>query len=755
MNAHGVTVLRREDRPLLRGQGSFIDGLRHPALEGAYHAAFVRSSEPHARILAVNTDQALAMDGVVAVFTAADLNLWPLPPRLSMMNKAMVRPMLADGVVRFVGEPVAMVVATNRYQAADAVEGVVVDYKSLPAITDLTQSLGSELLLHEAAGTNVSLAWATKAPEGFEADLFADCEVVLEFALRHPRLAPSPIEPLAGAVAWGPDGRAIVWVCSQRPAGAKYVIECSMGLEPGTVRAIAPDVGGGFGAKGGYGCYPEDVVATYAARQLGHPIRWCETRSEAMVAMGHGRASLHHVRIGGQRDGTVVAYEVNALQDSGAYPAMGTNVTTNLRNSGTGVYTIARARVQGTSVVTNTTPTVAFRGAGRPEAAGDIERAIDRFAAAIDMDPLALRLRNVVAADAFPYTTAVGSTYDSGRYGEALQRCAAVAGYETLRAEQAARRAAGDRMQLGIGVSCTVEITGGGEGENASVSVAEDGGVVVVVGTSPHGQGHETTFATLVSNELGIDASRIEVVHSDTDLAPFGGGTIGSRSAQLGGSATHGAAKAVVELARNQAAELLEANPDDVVFDPAVGHFHVAGTPARYLGWSQLGALSADFTFKPPGGQGTYAFGACVAVVELDTETGRVTARDLVSVDDAGTLLNPLLAEGQVHGGLGLAVGAALLEEMIYDTDGTPRTTSFADYGVISAAETPSFITEEMETPSPWNPLGVKGVGESGTVVATPALQSAVLDALAPYGVVHLDLPFSPERVWRAMQPEV
>jgi len=749
MTVSGPQVLRREDGPLLRGQGTFIDGLRVPELEGAYHAAFVRSTEPHARIVSIDTSEALATEGVVAVFTAADLDIWPLPPRLPNMNRDMWRPMLADGVVRFVGEAVAMVVAVDRYVAADALEGVVVDYEPLPVVTDLEQSLAGGLLLHEVAGTNVSFQWATKP---LDPDPFAGCEVVEELVVRHPRLNPCPIEPLAGAVAWGADGRCTVWVCSQRPAGAKYVMECAMGLEPGTVRAIAPDVGGGFGAKGGYGCYPEDVVAAFVSRRLGHPIRWCETRSEAMLAMGHGRASVHTVRIGGDRDGTIRAYEVSALQDSGAYPAMGTNVTGNLRNSGTGVYAIPVARVQGTSVVTNTTPTVAFRGAGRPEAACDIEAAVDRFAAAIGLDPVEVRLRNVVADDAFPYTTAVGATYDSGRYGESLRRCVEAAGYDELRAEQARRREANDRLQLGIGVSCTVEITGGGEGETSSVSVHEDGTVTVVVGTSPHGQGHETTFATVVADLLGIDAAAVTVAHSDTDLSPFGGGTIGSRSAQLGGSAAHGAALEVVELARRKAAELLEANPDDVVFDPAAAAFHVVGTPARGMGWRDIGPLDAEFRFKPEGGKGSFAFGACVAVVEIDTETGEVAVRRLVSVDDAGTLLNPLLAEGQVHGGLGLAVGAALFEEMIYDDSGIPRTGSFADYPVISAAETISYETHEMETPSPLNPLGVKGVGESGTVVATPALQSAVLDALRPFGVSELDLPYTPERVWRAIQ---
>ncbi len=738
---------RREDAALLRGEGTFIDNLRIPELDGACFAAFVRSTIAHAAISSIDSTDAAALDGVIGVFTASDLDVWPLPPRLPLMNKAMVRPMLADGVVRFVGEPVAVVLAETAAIAADALEWVVVDYDPLPFITQLDESLSDELLLHPAAGTNVSLRW-TQPP--FSTDPFAECEVVIDVTVRHPRLNPSPIEPLAGAAVWGEDGRLTSWVCSQRPAGAKYVIECALGLEPGTVRAIAPDVGGGFGAKSGYGCYPEDVVVAFLARRVGRPIRWAQTRSEAMVAMGHGRASTHEVRLGGNRDGTIRAYEVKALQDSGAYPAMGTFISTNLRASGTGVYAIPQARVEGTSVVTNTTPTVAFRGAGRPEAACDIERAVDLFAAAIGMDPVQVRLRNVVGDDQFPYTTAVGSTYDSGRYGEALWRCVAAANYDNLRIEQARRREANDPVQLGIGVSCTVEITGGGEGEGASIDVHADGSATVVVGTSPHGQGHETTFADLVSDQLGIPAERITVLHSDTDMpaATFGGGTLGSRSAQLGGSATFQAAREIIDLARDRAAELLEAAVEDIIFDTAIG-FHVNGTPTRSVGWPQIGALATQTNYKATGA-GSFAFGACVAVVEIDTETGAVTVRQMVCVDDAGTILNHMIAEGQVHGGLGLAVGACLTEEMVYDENGTPLTSNFSDYGLVSSAETISFETHEMETPSPLNPIGVKGIGESGTVVATPAIQSAVIDALKPFGVKHLDLPFTAERVWRA-----
>ena len=750
MSTHRPRTDRREDGPLLRGEGTFIDGLRLPELDGALHAVFVRSIEPHGRLVTIDTAEAAAMSGVAAVLTGRDLtDVWVLPPRLPMANKAMVRPMMAHEVVRFVGEAVAVVLAETRAQAADAAEAVVVETERLPPVIDLEDALRGDVLLHPGSGSNVAFEWSMPP---FEVDPFDACDVIDEFTLRHPRLHAGPLEPRAGAAVWSADGRCTAWVCSQRPAGAKYVIECALGLEPGTVRAVAPDVGGGFGAKGGYGCQPEDVVIAWASRRLGRPVRWVETRTESMLSMGHGRGSTQRVRIGGTNDGRVLAYEVATLQDSGAYPAMGTFITTNLRNSGTGVYNIPTARVSGRSVVTNTASTMALRGAGRPEASGAIERAIDRYAARIGLDPVEVRRRNLVPDDAFPYTTAVGSTYDSGRYAEALDRCVKAAGYEALRAEQAELRERGGAVRLGIGVSCTVEITGGGEGERASIAVDDDGSVTVVVGTSPHGQAHETTFAAIVADEMGVAANRVQVLHGDTDLAPLGGGTIGSRSAQLGGSAAFGAARDVIELGRQAAADRLEADASDIVFERATGRFHVAGTPARDLGWADLGPLSVEHQFKPEGGSGTFAFGACVATIELDIETGSVRVRSVVAVDDAGTLLQPRLAEGQVHGGLGLAVAAAIYEEMVYGEDGIPRTANFADYALVSAAELPSFETSEMETPSPRNPLGVKGIGESGTVVGTPALQSAVLDALREFGVDHLDLPYTPARVWQALQ---
>ncbi len=396
-------------------------------------------------------------------------------------------------------------------------------------------------------------------------------------------------------------------------------------------------------------------------------------------------------------------------------------------------------------MVTNTASTMALRGAGRPEASCDIERAMDRYGARIGLDPVEVRRRNLVPPEAFPYTTALGSTYDSGRYEDALDRCVKAAGYAALRAEQAELRRQGSPTRLGIGVSCTVEITGGGEGERASVTVDPQGGVTVVVGTSPHGQAHETTFAALVGDELGIASDQVRVLHSDTALSPTGGGTIGSRSAQLGGSAAYGAAHDVIELAKHAAAERLEAAVADIVFEQASGRFHVAGTPSRDVGWTDLGPLSADHHFKPSGRRRHVRVrGMCGNHRARRRDRVRCGFGPLVTVDDAGTLLQPQLAEGQVHGGLGMAVAAAIYEEMVYGDNGVPLSGNLADYALISAAELPSFETHEMETPSPLNPLGVKGVGESGTVVGTPALQSAVLDALREFGVEHLDLPYTP-----------
>jgi carbon-monoxide dehydrogenase large subunit len=527
------------------------------------------------------------------------------------------------------------------------------------------------------------------------------------------------------------------------------------GLEPGQVHVITPDVGGGFGAKLHY---PEELLCPWVAKRVGRPVRWTETRSESMLGLGHGRAQIHEIEIGGTRSGEVLAYRLNVVQDAGAYPRFGAMLPMMTAHMLTGTYAIPQAQIAARSVVTNTVPVGAYRGAGRPEAAAAIERAMDLFAAEIGMDPAELRRRNLIGADAFPYTTVVGTTYDSGQYERALDLVLEQAGYTELRAEQARRRQAGDRLALGIGVSVYVEVTAfGGGTEYARVEVLPSGGARVLTGTSPHGQGHETGWAMLVADRLGIAIDQIEVVHGDTDLVPMGGLTGGSRSLQLGGTNVWRAAGAVVERGRQLAAELLEADPTDVVLDQVGGRFHVAGTPSIGVPWSDLASAASarDESLSGEGdfvsGSGTYPCGAHLAVVEVDVETGKATLVRLVAVDDAGRILNPLLAEGQVHGGLAQGAAQALLEEVVYDEDGNPLTTNFADYAIISAPELPSFETIHLETPSPHNELGAKGIGESGSIGSTPAVHGAVIDALAHLGVRHVPMPTTPERIWRAL----
>ena len=476
-----------------------------------------------------------------------------------------------------------------------------------------------------------------------------------------------------------------------------------------------------------------------------------------MVSMGHGRGQVQTVTLGGTRDGQLLAYRLEILQDGGAYPHMGAILPFAGRIMASGVYDIPSVEFSSRSVATNTTPTGAYRGAGRPEATAAIERAIDLFAAEAGLDPAEVRRRNVVAPDAFPFTTPTGTVYDSGDYGTAIDKALEAAGYEQLRAEQARRRAEGDRRLLGIGVSCYVEITGvmGGP-EYGSVELLPDGGARVVTGSTPYGQGHVTAWAMLVEARTGIPMDRVEVVYGDTDLVPSSEVTGGSRSLQIAGSAVHVASGMLVEMATERAADLLEAAPQDVVLDAGSGRFHVVGSPAVSVGWDDV-ALTLDGAepmlavsdFAAPGP--TFPFGAHVAVVEVDADTGKVDLLRMVACDDAGVILNPLLVDGQVHGGLAQGAAQALFEQVVYDDDGNPLTTTFADYSLPSAAELPSFERIELQTPTPVNPLGAKGIGESGTIGATPAVQSAVIDALAHLGVRHLDMPLTPEKVWRAI----
>ncbi|HET9733304.1 MAG TPA: xanthine dehydrogenase family protein molybdopterin-binding subunit [Acidimicrobiales bacterium] len=745
MSILGNRVLRKEDPKFLTVGGSYIEDM---ALEGALHAVFVRSTMAHARVGSVDTSEAASAPGVVRVLAAGDIDLAAAPPA-GMLNQAMPRPWLAGEVVRFVGEPVAVVLAESRAAAVDAAEMVIVDYEPLPAVVDPVRAAEDENLLFPEAGTNVCFA----LPLGPDEHLFDDCEVVLRRRIGNQRVAPCPLEVRAAVSRWEPDGRLTHWASTQTPHQCKTELATLYGVEPDQVRVIAPDVGGGFGAK--IGIYPEELLLPALARLAGRPVRWVETRSESMLALGHGRGQVQDLTIGGTRDGKILAYQLDVIQDAGAYPRVGALLPFMTNTMLTGVYAIPRAQFNSRSVVTNTTPTVAYRGAGRPEATAALERAVDLFAAEIGMDPAEVRRRNLVPADAFPFTTPGGTTYDIGDYQKALDLALSTAGYDELRAEQAERRASGHRRQLGIGLSVYVEITNGvGGDEYGSVTVRPDGRVLVRTGTSPHGQGHGTAFAMLVAERLGVPVDDVDVVHGDTDVVPQGGGTMGSRSLQTGGVAVHQAAGEVVERARQLAADQLEADPADVVLDKVSGRFHVTGTPAVGRGWAELaaeaGPIEAEVRFNPAGP--TFPFGAHVAVVEVDTETGHVTLRRMVAVDDAGRILNPLLADGQIHGGLAQGVAQALLEEVLYDEDGNPVTSNLADYAFVSAAELPSFDRIPMETPTPLNELGAKGIGESGSIGSTPAVQNAVVDALSHLGIRHVGIPATPQRVWEAIQ---
>jgi carbon-monoxide dehydrogenase large subunit len=751
----GERVLRKEDPKFLTTGGKYVDDLLdEPKLAGALHVTYARSTVAHGKILSIDTSEAASMPGVVAVFTAADLGLQPVP---SSFNPMATRTLLASDKVRYVGEPIAAIVSTTREQGEDAAETVYADYDVLPAYTDVMSAMApGATLIYDACGSNVVFDTTVLGlPENTGDAFFSDCEVVARGMFTNQRVAPCPLEVRGSAVAWV-DGRLHQWISTQHAQGALAPIAGANGVDPSQVRILTPDVGGGFGAK--IGAYPEEVLLGVISSKVGKPLRWRETRSESMVALGHGRAQVQQVTIGGTRDGKVTHYQLHAFQDSGAWVDMGTILAPFMtRPMSSGVYAIPNIECRTTSVVTNTTPTVAYRGAGRPEATAAVERAMDLFALELGMDPAEVRRKNLIPKFMEPHTTVVGQTYDVGDYEESLNRVLAAADYAGWRRKQAERRKSGDARQIGVGVSVYVEITGGvGNGEQAKIEVLEDGRALVYTGTSPHGQGHATSWAMLASERTGIPMDRIELVWGDTDLTPVGSGTMGSRSLQQGGNAVWSVAGTLVEKAKKVAARLLEANEADVVLDTDRGAFHVAGTPAVARTWAELaaaekgnGGLSHDEFIGVPGA--TFPFGAHVAVVEVDTETGKVTHIAHTACDDAGKVLNPLLLEGQIHGGVAQGAAQALLEEVLYDADGNPTTSNLADYGFISAAELPSVTVVHMETPTPVNLIGAKGIGESGTIGSTPALQSAVVDAVSHLGVRHIEMPCTPQRVWAAI----
>jgi carbon-monoxide dehydrogenase large subunit len=768
MSLVGARVLRKEDPRLLSGTGTFVDDLS-PAR--CAFAMFVGSSEAHARITHIDVRAALKMEGVLGVWTAADFVDYPdLPGGLDGLE----RPALARNIVRFVGEPVAVVVAEDRYLAADAAAAVDIGYESLPVHTTIAEAAadGAELLFPRR-GSNV----ITIVPmlDDLERDLErADQRAHLRIV--NQRCAAVPIEAMACLADWKPDGLTM-WATVQAPHHLRNYLASWLDIAQSQCRVIAPDVGGGFGSKIVW--YPELFLMPVLSRLLRRPVKFSQTRSEAMVQMAHGRDQVHDLDVGFDRDGTIKALRFVISQNLGAYPdptGLGLAVLTSWMAAG--CYKIPKVSTSFRTVVTNTTPVAAYRGAGRPEAAFSIERIVDLVAQRTGLDPAEVRRRNFIQPSAFPYETHNEPVvYDSGDFPAALAECLRLMRYDERRAEQTARRNDPTAPLLGIGLSCWLEIAGFGpngslEGfghlaswESAQVRIQPDGSAIVFVGSSPHGQGHETTFAQIASDELGISFDRIHLRFGDTATVLQGIGTMGSRGVPTSGSAVKMTSTRVLARAKKIAAHLLEASEHDLeVADDA---FFVRGTPGKNVSWGDVAWASFQPLRLPPELQAgsleehlyqespnfSYPSGAYGCVVEIDRDTGEVSIVDMVLVDDCGTVINPLLAEGQVHGGVAQGIAQALFESVRY-TPGTgqPVTASLLDYLVPTAADLPDYTAGRITTLCPNNPLGAKGIGESGAVGAPAAVVNAVVDALAPFGVEHLDMPVTPEAVWRIIK---
>ena len=761
MSILGTRVIRTEDPRLLTVGGSYVDDLRVPELADAARITFVRSPMAHALINGIDTAAAREAPGVVAVLTAQDMDdLAPPPPpdpgaevpegAPMPLGGVWGEPLLAVDRVRYVGEPVAIVITSHSYQGEDAADLVSVDYEPLPAVVGISDALETETRLFADTESNVPVT----SGEATDDSIFDGCDAVVSQTIVNQRLAPVPMEGRAAAARWA-DGKLTYWVSTQNAQITRFILAGALGMDPGAIRVIAPDVGGGFGAK--VGTDRDALVVAWAARKTGRPLRWVETRSENLVGMTHGRAQEQAITIGGTRDGCILAYRLDVVQDTGAYPRMSGFLPFLTKLMAVGPYDIPHVQTASRVVVTNTTPISAYRGAGRPEATAAIERAIDLFTAEIGMDPADVRRKNLIAPDKFPHTTPTGATYDSGDYATALDKVLTAAGYQELRAEQARRRERGDVVQLGLGLASYVEITAADAagGETSRLIVHGDGTATVYTGSSAHGQGHHTAWAMLVQAELGIEMAKVTVIHGDTDLIPEGVGTYGSRSLQLGGVGVHKAAQDVKEQARRVAADMLEAAETDLELDTEHGTWQVRGDPASSRNWAEVathaGADGLMAFVQYIGGAPTFPFGTHLAVAEVDTETGKARLIRHVTADDAGIVVSPVLAEGQRHGGIAQGVAQALLEEVLYDADGNPITATLADYAAITAAELPSFELLQSETPTDVNPLGVKGIGEAGTIGATPAVQNAVIDAVSHLGVRHIEMPTTPERVWTAI----
>ena len=772
---------RKEDQRLITGRTRWTDNITLP---GMLHLAMVRSPFAHARITNIDTSAALASPNVVAVITGRDVaeeqgalpNAWPITPDQVTPTHL---PVVIDHVA-CAGEIVAVVVARSTSAARDAAEKVDVDYQELPAVLDAREALKDEVLAHPDLGTNKSALWkldSSEAGTGGDVDeAIAKARqdgIVLEREYRQQRLVPAFMEPRSTVV--DPTSEQLtVWSATQIPHILRFAIAATTGVPESKVRVIAPDVGGGFGGK--LQTTPEEFATIAVARRLGRPCKYTETRSETMVSCHHGRDQWQKLTLSAEKDGTVTGFKVELLADLGAYVALvGGGVPVLGAWMFNSIYKFPAYRFTCQTVLTNKTWVDAYRGAGRPEATFAIERIMDELAAEVGADPLEIRAKNWIRQDEFPFDTVAGMTYDSGNYEAATARAVELFGYDELRAEQRRRRDSNDPVQLGIGVSTFTEMCGlapsrvlgslaygAGGWEHASIRMLATGTVEVITGTSPHGQGHETAWSQIVADRLGVPFENVEVLHGDTQIAPKGLDTYGSRSLVVGGEAVVQAADKVIEKARSFAAHLLEASPDDLEFSG--GRFTVKGTDkgmaitevalatfaAHNLPGGAEPSIDAEATYDPV--NFSFPHGTHLCAMEVDTETGATTMRKYVCVDDIGTIINPLIVEGQVHGGLVQGIAQALWEAAEYDDQGTLVTGSFVDYTLPTAADTISFVTDHTTSPSTTNTLGTKGVGEAGTIASTPAVVNAVVDAVRHLGVTDVQMPCTPQRVWTAIR---
>jgi len=766
---------RKEDAKLVTGQTMWTDNITFP---GLLHFAVLRSPMAHARITGVDVSGARGLPGVIAAFSGADLadelgslpTAWPVTP--DMVSPA--HPPIAVDEVRYVGDAVAVVVARDRYSAADALEAISVDYDPLPAVTDMESALtAGSPLVHQDKGTNRCYDWPFAGGDYDAARAQADVVVSRRFIQQ--RLIPNAMEPRAVVVApIAAAGEYTVYSATQIPHILRVMLALTTGIPEQKIRVIAPDVGGGFGSK--LDVYAEEVIALILARKLGRPVKWTESRSEGYQATIHGRDQIQDIEIAAKADGKFLGLKVRLLADMGAYLQL---VTPGVPVLGAfmfpAIYKMDAYSFSCTGVFTTKTPTDAYRGAGRPEATFAIERIVDELAHELGRDPMDLRRQNWIRHEEFPFTTIAGLTYDSGNYEAATDKAMEHFDYDGLRREQAERRERGDPVQLGIGISTFTEMCGlapsrvlgslsygAGGWESATIRMLPTGKVEVVTGTTPHGQGHVTSWSQITADALGVPFEDIEVIYGDTDSSPKGMDTYGSRSLVVGGVALHLAAGKVVEKARRVAAHMLEAAEADIEFSDGV--FSVMGSPeakttiqevalatfaAHDLPEGMEPTLDSNAVFDPE--NFSFPHGTHLCAVEVDTETGRTSIRSYVCVDDVGAVINPLIVEGQVHGGLAQGIAQALYEEAVYDTEGNLLTGTMVDYLVPSAADLPSFVTDRTETRATSNPLGVKGVGEAGTIASTPAVINAVVDALRPFGINDIGMPATPERVWRAV----